>query len=137
MSIVEYEGMGAARKGLQSILDSAEAGMPVRVRRHQNRVAVVDADRLRHLLTSLGSRAEIVSEDGAWSLFFPGLPIAAEGDSVEEAVDDAVLALREYAEDWVDRLHVAPNHTDNWGLVQLVSLSTDQQLRDWLLGFAA
>lgn len=30
----------------------------------------------------------------------------------------------------------APNHANNWGLVQLVSLSDDDQLRDWLVGSA-
>lgn len=43
-------------------------------------------------------------------------------------------ALREYPEDWQDRLLDAPNHRDNWVLVQLVTLSTDDQLRSWLVG---
>ena len=70
-------------------------------------------------------------------MFFPGLPLLAEGDSVSDAVDDAVAVLREYAEDWVDHLGSAPNHADNWGLVQLVSLSSDEQLREWLVGFVS
>ena len=45
-------------------------------------------------------------------------------------------SLREYAEDWQLRLLNAPNHRDNWGLVQLISLSDDEQLRDWLVGAA-
>ncbi|MFC6009553.1 hypothetical protein [Nocardia lasii] len=36
--------------------------------------------------------------------------------------------------DWQDRLRLAANHRDNWGLVQLVCLSTDEQLREWLVG---
>jgi hypothetical protein len=28
----------------------------------------------------------------------------------------------------------APNHRDNWGLVQLIGLSDDEQLREWLAG---
>jgi hypothetical protein len=43
-------------------------------------------------------------------------------------------ALREYAEDWQDRLLHAPNHRDNWALVQLITLSSDEQLREWLTG---
>lgn len=31
--------------------------------------------------------------------------------------------LREYAEDWQGRLFDAPDHRENWGLVQLISLS--------------
>ena len=76
----------------------------------------------------------VVSEEGGWSAFVPGLPVAADGASFDEAIDELVLALREYAQDWNDRLQHAPNHRENWGIVQLVGLSTDEQLRDWLRG---
>jgi hypothetical protein len=76
----------------------------------------------------------VVSEEGGWSAFVPGLPVAADGASFDEAIDEVVLALREYAQDWYDRLQHAPNHRENWGIVQLVGLSTDEQLRDWLRG---
>jgi hypothetical protein len=58
----------------------------------------------------------------------------ADGATFDEAIDDVIDALREYAEDWQDRLLDAPNHANNWGLVQLISLSDDEQLRDWLVG---
>ena len=45
-------------------------------------------------------------------------------------------SLREYAQDWQDRLLDTPNHRDNWGLVQLIGLSDDEQLREWLVGAA-
>ena len=45
-----------------------------------------------------------------------------------------VDALREYAQDWQDHLLTAVNHRDNWGLVQLISLSDDEKLREWLVG---
>lgn len=44
---------------------------------------------------------------------------------------ERLLSLREYAEDWEDHLKDAPNHADAWALVQLVKLSTDDELRDW------
>jgi hypothetical protein len=43
-------------------------------------------------------------------------------------------ALREYADDWQDHLYNVPNHADNWGLVHLIALSSDDQLREWLTG---
>lgn len=135
-SLIEYERVADARSELKNVLDVAADGAPVTVRRDRERFAVVDAGRLRHFLSSIGAQAQIVAEDGGWSLFFPGLPIAAEGDSLDEVFDDAIVVLREYAEDWVDRLHTAPNHSDNWGLVQLVALSNDDQLREWLTGIA-
>jgi hypothetical protein len=45
-----------------------------------------------------------------------------------------VDALREYADDWQDRLLDSPNHHDNRGLVRLISLRGDDQLHDWIVG---
>jgi predicted RNase H-like HicB family nuclease len=105
------------------------------LRRETAVAAVVDAQRLRHFLASLiPSRAQVVAESGGWSVFIPGLPIAADASSFDEAVDEMIDALREYAEDWQDHLVDAPNHRENWGLVQLISLSDDQQLREWIIG---
>jgi len=105
-----------------------------KARRQSASPQVVDAARLRHFLaTAVPSRAMVVAEDGGWSVFIPGLPIAANGSTFDEAIDEMVEALREYADDWQDRLD-APNHRDNWGMVQLISLSDDDQLRDWLAG---
>jgi predicted RNase H-like HicB family nuclease len=78
--------------------------------------------------------AQAVPEAGGWSVFIPGLPVAADGPTFETAIDEMVQALREYAEDWQDRLLDAPNHQDSWALVQLIGLSDNDQLRDWLAG---
>ncbi|MFC4013327.1 hypothetical protein ACFOY2_39295 [Nonomuraea purpurea] len=82
------------------------------------------------------ARAQAVPEGGGWSIFIPGLPLAADGRTFDEAVTEMVGALREYAEDWQDHLLDAPNHRDNWGLVQMTSLCDDDQLREWLVGNA-
>jgi hypothetical protein len=66
----------------------------------------------------------------------PGLPLAADGATFDEAIEEMVQALREYAEDWQDRLGTAPDHEENQGLVQLIALSDDAELRDWLVGAA-
>jgi predicted RNase H-like HicB family nuclease len=80
------------------------------------------------------SRAKVVAEGGGWSVFIPGLPLAADGNTLDEAITDMVETLREYSDDWQDRLLNAPNHRENWGLVQLIELSTDDELRAWLQG---
>jgi hypothetical protein len=99
--------------------------------------AVVDVGRLRHVLASmLPSRAQVVPDVGAWSVFIPGLPVTADGGSFDEAITEMIDALREYAEDWQSRLLDAQNHRDNWGLVQLISFGDDTQLRDRPVGSA-
>jgi hypothetical protein len=82
----------------------------------------------------ISSRAQILTEGGGWSVFIHGLPVAADGSTFDEAIDEMVLALREYARDWQDHLSDAPNHRDNQGLVQFISLSDDNLLREWVTG---
>jgi len=77
----------------------------------------------------------VVAEADGWSAFVPGIPVTGAGGTYDDAVADVADALREYAQDWV-RLQHAPNHRDNWGLVQLVNLSDDDQLRLWITGAA-
>lgn len=135
---VHSETYSHARAHLKELLDAAEDGRPATVSRESTVTAVVDANRLRHALTLLvPARAEVVNEDGGWSVMLPGLPIAADGNTFDEAMDDMVTALREYADDWSDHLLHAPNHQNNWGLVQLITLSNDAQLHAWLHSSAA
>jgi predicted RNase H-like HicB family nuclease len=135
MSITHYDSYTDARAHLKDLLDAAERGRVATVRRDAGRTAVVDVERLRAVLAALiVPRTQVVAEAGGWSVFIPGLPVAADGATFEEAVIEMVDALRDYAEDWQERLLDAPNHRNNWGLVQLISLSTDAQLQDWLVG---
>jgi predicted RNase H-like HicB family nuclease len=135
MSAVHYDSYTKARAHLKDLLDAAEKGRVATVRRESATTAVVDVERLRHFLASIvPSRAQVVPEAGGWSVFIPGLPVAADGATFDEAITEMVDALREYADDWQERLLNAANHRDNWGLVQLISFSDDEQLRDWLVG---
>ena len=133
---VEFASVAEARAHLKDLLDAAAEGRPARLRRDNHQIALVDAEQLRRSLSALAARAEVVSDQGAWSVFIPGTPIAADGASFDQAIDEMAMALREYATDWVDHLHRAHNHAGNWGLVQLVALSDDQQLAAWLTGDA-
>lgn len=134
MTTTHFDTLTEARKHIKDLVDAAEDGRPASVRRDARRAAVVDADRLRHMLGLLRpSNAEAVPEANGWSIFLPGLPIAADGTTFDETLDEIVIVLREYAVDWSDHLRHAPNHADNWGVVQLIELSTDEQLKAWLV----
>jgi predicted RNase H-like HicB family nuclease len=135
MSITHYDSYTDARAHLKDLLDAAERGRVATVRRDNARTAVVDVDRLRSSLASLSTpRTQVVAEAGGWSAFIPGLPIAADGATFDEAIAEMIQALREYADDWQERLLDAPNHRHNWALVQMICLSDDDQLREWLVG---
>jgi predicted RNase H-like HicB family nuclease len=135
MPAVHYESYSEARTHLKDLLDAAGEGRVATVRRESGRAAVVDVERLRHYLSLVcTAKAKAVAEADGWSIFIPGLPVAADGATFDEAVAEMIDALREYAEDWQDRLRMAPNHQENWGLVQLIALSDDAQLAEWLVG---
>lgn len=130
-----YPTLRSGREHFKDLLDAAESGRPATVTRDSRRSAVVDADRFVHFLThARASHARLVSENDGWSIFLPGLPIAADGADLDEALDEMVLALRDYAEAWDDHLRLAPNHAENWGLVQIAQLADDDQLKAWLVG---
>ena len=130
-----FPTLSAARAGFKDLLDAAEEGRSATVRRENKVVAVVDAGRLRSMLAETRpADAQLVAEADGWSIFLPGLPLAADATTFDGALDEMVLVLREYAQDWEDHLLHAPNHANNWGLVQLIALSDDGQLKVWLVG---
>jgi hypothetical protein len=131
---VNYSSAREARGHFKDLLDAADEGRPATVTRDERRVAAVDADRFVYFLTRLHpSGVQAVADGDGWSIFVPGVPVAADGATIGEAVEEMVDALRDYAEAWTERLRLAPNHEDNWGLVQIVTLASDEQLRNWLL----
>ena len=134
MSTRHFGTFTAARSNLRDLFDAAHSGRVTTVDRDRERFAVVDAGLLRAQLAALRiSGAVVVAEGGGWAAFLPGLPIAGEGADLDGALEDLIDSLREYAADWNERLLDAPNHRDNWSLVALTELSTDEQLKAWLL----
>ena len=126
-----------ARQQLRAVLDAASSGVVTTIDRDHERFLVVAADQQRRDLAALRpSGATVVAEGGGWAVILPGLPVHGDGETFDDAIDDALDALREYAEDWNARLRAAPNHAQHHVVVELVELSDDDQLRDWLLGGA-
>jgi len=134
VSRIEYAS-SEARQRWREVLDAAEDGRAVIVRRDNSAAAVLDANRLRHFLASVVlARAVIVAKDDRFSVYLHDQPITADGATLDEAIAEMIGALRTYAAAWHEVLGNAANHRDNWGLVQLIGLSTDDQLRAWLTG---
>ncbi|GAB2737129.1 hypothetical protein [Nocardioides pakistanensis] len=137
MTSRHFSSYTQARQQLRAVLDAASSGVVTTIDRDDERFLVVSAEQQRRDLTTLRpSRAAVVAEGGGWVVVLPGLPVHGDGETFDEAIEDAVDALREYAQDWNDRLRLAPNHAQNHAVVELIELSDDDELRDWLLGGA-
>jgi antitoxin of RelE/RelB toxin-antitoxin system len=134
MAIRHFDSFTEARKQLPRVLDAAHEGLVTTVTRDQEMFVVVSADTLgKELRRLLPPRTVVVAEGGSWAAFLPGVPVHGDAETFDAVIDDLIAALREYAEDWNDRLHTAPNHRQHRSLVELVELSDDGQLRAWLL----
>ena len=134
-TMTHFATLSDARSHMSDLTDAAMSGRPVSYTRDGRLVAAVDADRLRDALTKLHpARAEVFQEDGEVGIVVSELALAVEGATFDDAVAEMVIALREYAADWDDHLLNAPNHAGNWGLVQIITLSTDDQLAGWVRG---
>lgn len=130
-----FASFTAARNQFRAVLDSAQRGLVTTVDRESERFVVLAAEQLREDLVSLRpANAAVTAEGGGWSVVLPGLPVHGDGAAFTDAIEDVVAALREYAADWNLRLHAAPNHRRHHAVVELVELSDDAQLRDWVVG---
>ncbi len=135
MSAVQYDRFTDARTHLKELLDAAEEGRPAAVVRQDRSTVLVDRPRfVRYLMALNAGRVELVPDGDAWLAVVADSPISAEGDDAADAIDELIDAMREYAEDWSARLRLAANHEQNWGLVQLVDHSSDDELRAWIIG---
>lgn len=131
--VADYETYSAARAHLKDVIDATTRGRTVTLRRDNDVVAVTPADRLRDYFSrTVSPRVSVTREGDVVVAIMEGRPFGAEGSDIDDALNELVDALREYAEDWEDRLQHAPNHRDAWGLVQLVRLSSDDQLKEWM-----
>lgn len=122
------------RRHWRAHLDRAAAQLPVAFSRAPDEFAVVSVPLLRDALRRSVPTPVVVAEDDGWSIFLDGYPVAADGTDLDEALDDFVVALIDYTDAWIDRLHSAPNHQHAALLVHLVAASTPDELREWVGG---
>src|SRR5208283_4093404 len=84
MTTLAFDSYSEGRAHFKELLDAAQSGRPALVRRDGSPSAVVDAERLRILLTdSLAVHPSVVAEAEGWSIFVPGVPVAADGASFD------------------------------------------------------
>jgi predicted RNase H-like HicB family nuclease len=130
-----YDTVAEGRKHFSDALRAAGEGQPVTVLRSGGAIVLLDGTALLGFIAkATPSNAVIAQDEHGYSVYLPDKPIAADGATIDEALDQMVEALRTYGAAWHEVLRQAPNHADNWGLIQLIELSDDDQLRNWLTG---
>ena len=127
-----------ARANFKDVIDRAEDSLPVQINRGEREFLLMTKVLSVELLTSSDRvpRPEVIPEDGGWSIFLPGVPVAADALTFNDAVSGFVEDLREYTAEWLSRpeFRLAPNHWENMPLVHLVDALTDAELRSWVVG---
>ena len=133
MSItIDYPSYSSAREKLKDVLDAVDQGKTVTLAREGSVSVVVPLERLRdYFFRTVSPKISVFKEKGITVALMTDRPFAAEGVDVDSALSELIIVLREYASDWEQRLKDAPNHKQNWALVQLIKVSTDEQLLDW------
>lgn len=140
--LLRYDTFKDSRAHLADVIDTAQDGLLVHLHRGgSNRerragsVAVMKTTVLRDILEHLVADAVVVEHDSDEQLYtvaIDGLPLAAEGESISDAFAELVDDIRDYCDDWVDRLRFAPNHAGNLPVVFLAQTMSDDELHEWL-----
>lgn len=135
--ILEYQSISAARSAISEIYNTAERHLAVGITRENDApIAVIRQDHLKKALQALCLLKPQVrfSADGQVSMWLDGLPVSGQGENFEVAGEDLINSLRDYAKTWVEDLRNYPNHKHRWDVVNLVLLSSDEEMRAFLFG---
>jgi hypothetical protein len=109
-----------ARDHWREILDRAEGGV-VSVVRRTSPVVVAPREVIARALAALHPfDVQVSVSDSQVSMWLEQAPVHGAGATYEQAEEEFLDALLDYAELWVDELRSAPNHRDNEGLVTQV-----------------
>jgi len=137
-AILEYSKITDARSNFKEIYDSASGHVSAVVHRDSDEpVAVVNREDLLEALRALCPiEPQVRFGENYVSMWVDGLPVSAEEIDIEAVTQSFIAALRDFAKLWVEDLRHYPNHKANWGIANLVLLSTDEALKAHIFGDA-
>jgi hypothetical protein len=122
------------RASWAATLNAAAERRPVVFHRGDQDFALLPASLLRDVLRRAVPAPEVLAEDDGWTVLLPGHPVAADGMTLDDALRDFVVGLRDYADAWNERLHRAQNHQHAAALVHHIVVSDDDELLAWTRG---
>jgi len=122
-----------AKKSLSTYLDRAREHLLQIITRHErDEVALVGLQDLRELLRGHRFQTDVAIQRGEATVTLPQFRIIGIGENVDDATEDALAKLREYALQYLKRLEFY-RHTDRRDLFPLVvrflATPEDEQLQ--------
>jgi hypothetical protein len=125
-----------ARSQFSTVMDTAVRG-DVAVVQREKPVVIVRRDLYNAALES-SAPFEVKGSvhEGQFSFWLEGVPVQGGGATLEDAEDDFLDALVDYAELWTRELRHAPNHKQNGVLVQRIAMYAESRddLREVVFG---
>jgi hypothetical protein len=121
-------GLAEARKMLSALLawvSSGRGNLIVIEPRGKRAAVLVDAEEHAGLLAKAFPFApEVFFHDDSVAIWLPELAVFGEGVNLDEAKEDLVDAVLDYAESWYsDNLRAAPLHAERAGWLQRIRLA--------------
>ena len=129
-----------ARSQLSQLYSRIKDGGVEVIERNQERdVVLANAGEYRRLLEAQAPfNVEIHPGDESVAAWIRALPVHAEGDTIDEALNNLAQALIDYASTWEKHLRGAPNHVHNVTHVRRVQLAGNRDaVREMLEADAA
>jgi hypothetical protein len=129
-------GAREARDNWRHILDLAEDGV-VSIVRRSTPVVIAPRNVVEDALAATHPfNVQVSVEPAQVGMWLDGVPVHGVGATYDEAEDDFLDALLDYAQAWVEELRYAPNHRANAGLVTQVLMfgGKRDELRDVVFG---
>lgn len=111
-----------ARDHFKLVLDAAERGDIAVVRREAPMVVVRRDIYDATLEATAPFDVKSSIQSGQVSFWIDGMPVHGVGASLEEAENDFLDAIVDYAGLWIDELRHAPNHKQNASLVRRITM---------------
>lgn len=121
--------MTEARAQLPTLLEKVRSGRWQLIgRRGRPEVVVAEAGEMEALLAPIFRfRPEVDIDEGDVGIYLYELDVHGVGGTLDEALADLAQAMLEYAEDWVDHLRHAPNHSQRAGYVRRIEIAGDTE----------
>lgn len=139
MSMLIERNLSDARKTFSSLYDEVfNAFKPTIINRKKTEeVLLLRLDMQKIILSHFSLKPEIIVEDdGSTTLIIDKLEIYANANTQEEAINELIIDLKQYAEDYFQRSQLffhSPNRRDHFPFVLRVMLcDNDNEIRELL-----